>query len=253
MSGIYTYVINSSMAKIAICAVAALGLCYVVFVQGAQSVEADRGTRAAEGIELTSEQAEDMTQAADAVSTLIQDASVDLSLSSSPVVNLTPAAQDAEADVKSEAWYIHRAESLVDRWGPRYAAAIDDIHKFEHRFRTTEDRLKEYFQEQSDITESVNSSDLRAELQNRDAEERAAYERWAEEGWELLVQAQEMREDLDDMDAVIRKQQLTVDMLSQYSEASSIPHSVKNLHASLSHFRKQSDELAKDLSSHVFN
>ena len=255
MKDAFMNIVTPGMAKVAICAVAILALSYVVFVQGEQSVEADRGGRAAEGIELTSKQAQDMTQAADAVSVLIEDASVDVSPSPSPspAVDITPIAQDSQTAVKSDAWYVRRTERLVNSWGPRYATAIDDITKFEHRFRTAEDRLEEYFQQQSEITESVNDSNLRAELRNRDNEERAAYARWTEEGRALLAHAQDMRGDLDDMDAVIRKQQLTANMLSEYSRASSIPSSVKNLHASLSDFRRQSDELANDLSSQIFN
>ena len=87
----------------------------------------------------------------------------------------------------------------------------------------------------------------------RDAEERDAYERWTVEGSRLLNRALAMGRDLDDMDVVIRKQQLTISMLSQYTSESSIPSSAKSLHASLSEFRLQSDELARDLSIDVFN
>ncbi len=253
MNRAYMQKLNPRMVKAAVCVLAILGVGYWVFVQGSQSVEAHRGATAAEGIEQTSEKAEDMTQTADAVSTLIEDTSVDLSSTPPSAENLTPIVQDPQASVDLESWYVRRVEDLVNRWEPRYAASIDDINKFEHRFKTTEDRLAEYFEKQSQITESVNDPNLRAELLNRDLEEREAYSRWMAEGRELLARAQAMRRDLDDMDAVIRKQQLTVSMLSEYGRSSTIPNSVKSLHASLSDFRRQSNELAEDLSTQIFN
>ena len=253
MKNTFMQIVTPGMAKVVICAVAILALSYVIFVRGEQEVEADRGGRATEGIELTSKQATDMTQTADAVSVLIEEVSDEVSPTPSADVVITPIVQKSQPAMKPDAWYVQRTERLVNSWGPRYAAAIDDIMRFEHRFRTAEARLEEYFQQQSEITESINDRSLRAELRNRDAEERAAYARWTEEGRELLSQAQRMRADLDDMDAVIRKQQLTVSMLSEYSRASSIPSSVKSLHASLSDFRRQSDELANDLSRQIFS
>ena len=253
MNRAYMQKLNPRAVKAAVCVLAILGVGYWVFVQGSQSVEAHRGARAAEGIEQTSEKAEDMTQTADAVSTLIEDTSVDLPPTSPSAANVTPTAQDRKESVELEPWYVRRTEDLVNRWGPRYAAAIEDIDKFEHRFKTTGDRLAEYFEKQSQITESVNDSNLRAELLSRDLEEREAYARWMEEGRDLLARAQAMRRDLEDMDAVIRKQQLTVNMLSEYGRASTIPNSVKSLHASLSDFRRQSNELHQDLSTQIFN
>ena len=73
------------------------------------------------------------------------------------------------------------------------------------------------------------------------------------EGSQLLNRALAMGRQLDDMDVVIRKQQLTVGMLSQYTRERSIPGSAESLHASLSEFRLQSDRLASDLSANVFN
>ena len=242
--------ISPKMAKVGICLAVVLGLVYVVLVVGGRNVEADRAVRAAEGIKLTSEQAGDMTQTADAVGTLIEDTVAEVSTSASSPES-TPSAGVELA--RSDEWYVRRADELSSRWGPRYEAATRDIDIFEHRFRTTQDRLGEYFQKQSEITESVNSPDLRMVLRNRDAEEKAAYLRWIEEGQKLLGQARSMRSSLDDMDAVIRKQQLTVNMLSEYNEVSSIPSTVRSLYASLDEFRRQSDQLANDLSIQVFS
>ena len=233
--------------------IAVLALCYIVFVQGARNVDANRGVRAAEGIELTSEQATNMTETADSVSALIEDAVTDVSAHPSPSTGTTPIAQESRATTTSDAWYVRRIENLMNRWAPRYDAAVDDIVKFEHRFKTTEDRLQEYFRQQAELTESVNDPKLRATLRNRDSEEQVAYSRWMKEGRDILVQAQAMRQDLDDMNAAIRKQQLTVSMLAEYSKLGSIPSSASSLHASLSAFRQQSDELARDLSSQVFS
>ena len=238
------------VAKVGICLAAVLGLIYVVLVVGERNVEADRAVRAAEGIELTSQQAGDMTQTADAVGALIEDTVAEVSPSATSAGS-TPAVGVELA--KSEEWYVRRADELSSRWGPRYEAATRDIDKFEHRFVTTKDRLQEYFRKQSEITESVSSPDLKAVLRSRDAEEQAAYARWIKEGQRLLDQARNMRISLDDMDAVIRKQQLTVNMLTEYSHVSTIPGSAKSLYASLGEFRRQSDELANDLSNQVFS
>ena len=244
---------RSAKIKAAICAVAILALAYVVFVQGGQDVTAERGARAAEGIRMTSVQAEDMSTTASAVSTLIEDAAGSPPLRSQAKADVTPGSQDTRDNTDPDAWYTRRIETLVDRWEPGYSAAKADIEKFEHRFSTTQDRLREYFDEQGELTESVNDPMLRTELERRDEEEREAYMRWTMEGWQLLDRARVMGRELDDMDVVIRKQQLTVTMLSEYTTGSSIPSSAESLYASLSEFRVQSDQLASDLSTHVFN
>ena len=239
--------------KLFICAIAVLALAYVVFVQGGQDVTAERGARAAEGIRMTSVQAEDMSTTASAVSTLIEDAAGSPPLRSQTKADVTQGSQDTQEIADPEAWYVRRIETLVDRWEPGYSAAKADIERFEHRFSTTQDRLREYFVEQGELTDSVHDSSLRARLKRRDSEEQEAYDRWTAEGSELLTRALAMGRELDDMDVVIRKQQLTVTMLSQYTTGSSIPSSAESLHASLSEFRVQSDQLASDLSTHVFN
>ena len=48
-------------------------------------------------------------------------------------------------------------------------------------------------------------------------------------------------------------QMLNANMLDEYGRASTIPNSVKSLHASLGDFHRQSIELAEDLSEQVFS
>ena len=251
---------RSSLAtkvKAVVCVMAVLILVYVVFVQGWQNVSAQRGARAAEGIKMTSEQAGDMSRTTSAVGTLIATAaapSPSASSSSPPssvVDGLAPG--ESQPHLEDSAWYVVRIEDISGRWGPAYSAAKADIERFKHRFRTAEDRLSEYFDDQRELTDSVSDSTLRSELSRRDSEERRAYTRWTDEGRKLLDRALAIERELDDMDVVIRKQQLTVSMLSEYSRASSIPSSAQSLHTALDEFRLQSDELASDLSTRVFN
>lgn len=250
---------RSSLAtkvKAVVCVMAVLVLVYVVFVQGWQNVLAQRGARAAEGIRMTSEQAGDMSRTTGAVGTLIATASAPPSTASSsspPPPEGGFSSEDAQPDLEDSAWYVVRIEDVSGRWEPAYSAAKADIETFKHRFRTAEDRLSEYFDEQRELTGSVSDSALRTELSRRDSEERRAYTRWTEEGRKLLNRALAIERELDDMDIVIRKQQLTVSMLSEYSRASSIPSSAQSLHRALGEFRLQSDELASDLSTRVFN
>ena len=251
---------RSSLAnkvKAVVCATAILVLVYIVFVQGWQNVSAQRGARAAEGIRMTSEQADDVSRTTGAVGTLIAAAAAPSSSASSssspPPLESGFSSEDAQPQLEDGAWYVVRIEDISGRWEPAYSAAKADIERFEHRFRTAEDRLSEYFDEQRELTGSVSDSALRAELRLRDSEERSAYTRWTEEGRKLLNRALAIERELDDMDVVIRKQQLTVSMLSEYSSASSIPSSAQSLHRALGEFRLQSDELASDLSTRVFN
>ena len=246
---------RSSLAnkvKAVVCVMAVLVLVYVVFVQGWQNVSAQRGARAAEGIRMTSEQADDVSRTTGAVGTLIAAAAAPSS-SNPPPLESGFSSEDAQPQLEEGAWYVVRIEDISGRWEPAYSAAKADIERFEHRFRTAEDRLSEYFDEQRELTGSVSDSALRAELRLRDSEERQAYTRWTEEGRKLLNRALAIERELDDMDVVIRKQQLTVSMLSEYSSASSIPSSAQSLHRALGEFRLQSDELASDLSTRVFN
>lgn len=250
---------RSSLAtrvKAVVFVMAVLVLAYVVFVQGWQNVSAQRGARAAEGIRMTSEQAGDMSRTTGAVGTLI--ATAGAPSSSTTTSNPSPpeggfSSAGAQSQLENSAWYVVRIEDISGRWEPAYSAAKSDIKRFKHRFETAEDRLSEYFDEQRELTGSVSDSALRAELRLRDSEERRAYARWTEEGRKLLNRALAIERELDDMDVVIRKQQLTVSMLSEYSKASSIPSSAQSLHRALGEFRLQSDELASDLSTRVFN
>lgn len=266
----FMYLVSSKKVKALSIAVILMVVTYAIFVQGHESVKADRGLRAAEGIEYTSMQAQDMTVTAEQVGDLIESVTAPAGLDTPQAVptrrvprpsnNIevvgdsdTVAARSSGISEETAAYYSMRVETLLAEWAPRYEAATRDIDTFEQRFETAEDRLQEYFDEQSSLTDSVNDPVLREQLRARDVAERGAYKHWLEQGMELLVQAQSMRRDLNDMNAVIRKQQLTVTMLSDYSMMTTIPASVQSLHDSLEGFRSQSDELASDLTREFFN
>ena len=198
-----------------------------------------------------------MTQTTEDVSVLIEDtiAAPDLTPISRDVI-ATPGAQrpeiSTEATEATQTWYVARIDELRRRWTPRYEAAIRDIDTFESRFNTAASRLTEYFDQQSSLTDSIANPSLRSELETRDQQERDAYGRWLRDGELMVLQAIKIREELTDMDTVLRKQQLTASMLSEFSQLNSIPASAQSLHASLGSFRSQSDQLARDLSERVF-
>ena len=249
-----TQYLNPRNVKLALLAVMVMTLLYLVLVQGCRNVSADRGERAIEGIDLTAQQAESMTQTTEDVSVLIEDTIT--SPAPAPVSEdaiATPGAQRPEISTEAtQAWYVTRIDELTRRWTPRYEAAIRDIDTFESRFNTAASRLTEYFDQQSDLTDSIANPSLRSELVIRDQQERNAYGRWLRDGELMVLQALKIREELTDMDTVLRKQQLTASMLSEFSQISSIPASAQSLHASLGSFRSQSDQLASDLSDRVF-
>ena len=149
---------RSSLAtkvKASICVMAVLVLAYVVFVQGWQNVSAQRGARAAEGIRMTSEQAGDMSETTGAVGTLIATAAAPSSSTSTSNPSLSAggfSSEGAKPHLENSAWYVVRIEDISGRWEPAYSAAKADIERFEHRFRTAEDRLSEYFDEQRELT-----------------------------------------------------------------------------------------------------
>ncbi len=244
--------LRSTQFKVGVCALIAVVLLYAVFIVGRQSVDASRGTRAVEGIQRTSEQMEVVTRSADAVAELLDETSPDSPTEPTSSGDSTPTSVDTQAQ-SSDTVYVQRLEDLKGRWEPRYTAAIEDIERLEHRFSTATDRLEEYFAKQSGLTQDINDSSLRAQLQQRDSEERAAYGRWMANGTVLLTEVHAMRQDLDDMNTVILKQELTVNMLGEYGAMREIPASVKALYDSLDDFRQQSDQLASDLSSRVFS
>ncbi len=148
MNRAYKYITKSdrfsrpAKLKAVICVVAILALAYMVFVQGWQNASANRGARAAEAIKLTSEQAGDMSHTSSAVGTLIAGA-VHPSSTSYLIHSGTRSSSKAPLpDTAAGTWYVTRIENLSDRWSPAYLAAKADIERFEHRFRTTEDRLR---------------------------------------------------------------------------------------------------------------
>ena len=244
--------LRSTQFKVGVCAAIVAILLYAVFIVGRQSVDASRGTRAAEGIQHTSEQVEVVTRSADAVAELLDETSPEASPEAVSSTAGTQTSVGAQT-LSSDAVYVQRLVELKGQWEPRYTTAIEDIERLEHRFSTATDRLEEYFARQSELTQDINDPGLRAQLQQRDSEERAAYGRWIANGSELLAEILGMRKDLDDMNTVILKQELTVTMLNEYGAMREIPASVKTLYESLSDFRQQSDQLASDLSSQVFS
>ncbi len=231
----------SSMGRLAkielIIALVALGaLGYLIFVYG-HSTEAASSAKAAQAISLTSEQASDMSDAAQKVGDLI------------------PAAGgDAPTDADAGTWYEREFALLYDKWSPLYEAAISDLLKFENRFYTAEDWLETYKSEQRELTNSVvNDRDLRRTLMERDKAEFAAYDRWISDGDRLVAEVRIIHDELVNMNTVLEKQQLTITMLKESEVWRSIPDSALKLHASLDGFREQSNSLTEKLHAREFS
>ena len=139
--------------------------------------------------------------------------------------------------------YLVAVNTLQAAWSPRYERAVKDYKVLAHRIHHTEKMADKYFQHQSDLTQSISNADTRAQAAENDNMERDAYLEWRGQAASTLSKAKLIKQDLDDMNIVIVKLQLSANFASLYEDFQELPQSMMELHADIAEFRRQSDEI----------
>lgn len=139
--------------------------------------------------------------------------------------------------------YLAAVNELQAAWSPRYERAVQDYKVLAHRIHHTEKMADKYFQHQSELTRSITNSDTRSQAEENDNRERDAYLAWRGQAASTLSKAKLIKQDLDDMNIVIVKLQLSANFASLYEDFQELPQSMMALHADIAEFRRQSDEI----------
>lgn len=148
-----------------------------------------------------------------------------------------------ESGLDSQNKYIEAANNLRKEWEPRYKAARVEYNKLNHQVEFSKKTANEYFAIQKGLTDQVQDSDLKAQLRESDQQERQVYEIWVEQAEKTVLMAYEIMQDLEDMDVIIAKTNLSAHFAALNTSAQTLPTSMMALHEELDYFRKASQDI----------
>ena len=105
--------------------------------------------------------------------------------------------------------YIQAVEQLEQAWTPRYGRAVQEYKRFAYRIDHADEMAVKYFRVQENLTSHIASARDRRRAEQIDAAEREAYLKWRDQAFKTLGQATSIMIELDDMNIVITKQNLS--------------------------------------------
>ena len=146
---------------------------------------------------------------------------------------------------EDQAAYIAAVNDLQSEWRPRYETAKGDHARLLHRIALVEDTAASYFQRQGELTARIHDPDLRAGAAAGDAKELRKFEDWRGASTELVARVDAIVRDLDDMDIVIEKLNLSANFSALHTSFESLTLSITGLQRDLKGFRTKSDEIAR--------
>lgn len=171
-----------------------------------------------------------------------------------PTIKLTPgehAVADAMAFLNrvhtelqpSDTEYIRAVNRLKRAWGPRYTRAVDEYRRFEDRVAHAEEMAFEYLEIQQRLTHNINDSQMRETSELRDAHEQRVVLDWINKANDVLAQARTIKIDLDDMNLVITKLELSATFASVYEGFMRMPIAITMLNSELERFQEESERI----------
>ncbi len=154
----------------------------------------------------------------------------------------SPGRRDPEA-------FITAVNDLQSEWDPRYETAKSDHGRLLNRIATVEATASQYFLRQGELTATIHDPDLRADAAVGDAEEYRIYEEWLSASRDLKERVDEIVLDLDDMDVIIKKLNLSANFSALHTNFEALTLSITGLHRDLEGFRLKSEEIARTFSN----
>ena len=193
-----------------------------------EEVTQTEATRVSASVRLAENQAENMDRALGDVS-LFADGN--------------PGDDGSEAGSQPAISEISDIDTLIARWEPLYEEAQLAYVKFEAAIDNAKASAPAYFATQRALTASINDPAAKAQAQEDDEREWALYSNWEAQAESALAKAQAIGEQLDDMDAILRKLELRTDFVFDTSSFQDIPTAISELNAELSEFRAASETI----------
>ena len=171
-----------------------------------------------------------------------------------PTIQLTPgehAVADAMAFLNrvhtelhpSDTEYIRAVNRLKRAWSPRYTRAVDEYRRFEDRVAHAEEMAFEYLEIQQRLTYNINDSQIRESSELRDAQEQRVVLDWINKANDVLAQARAIKIDLDDMNLIITKLELSATFASVYEGFMKMPIAITMLNTELERFQEESERI----------
>ena len=215
---------------------------YATGVFGGLPAESDNVAEAAQtGMEMLEKQTDDLE---DAVLEVASAPLGDLSSYDRSVTSADDFIADLQAKVEvPQTEYILTVKALKAEWDPRYEAARDDFERLKHRVRYAEKKSEQYFSIQFDLTEQINNAQLRSERLAHYSRQQQQYGEWKLQAGRMLAEAQDIMNDLNDMNIVIKQQELEAHFIALHSDFNHIPNALSSLHAELDLFRAHTADL----------
>ena len=167
------------------------------------------------------------------------DASINIAHNQSQ--NMSTTMDDAGDFIHTEIAKINSIDSLLDEWNPRYSRAQSALVKFDAAIVVAERRADDYLAAQSELTEQIRDPARRARAQSDDRTDRANYSQWRTQAHSAREQARQIILLLDDMDAILRKQELASEFSFDADGFSMVPADILSLEAELEQFQAASD------------
>ena len=148
--------------------------------------------------------------------------------------------------------YISAVEQLKAAWQPRYDNAAADYKVFAYRIHHAEKMANRYFEIQAGLTARIANSEQRRQSEEQDIREREVYLEWRSQAHSTLEQARLIKQDLDDMNIVIAKLELSANFAALYQDFQQLPASMLALHAEIGHFQEESRRISQTFGPNEF-
>lgn len=144
-----------------------------------------------------------------------------------------------EAGPVPQTEYIAAVRELKSAWSPRYKRAADDYKVFAYRIHHAESMAREYFEFQARLTRQIVNPEQRRQAELQDYQEQEVYLQWRTQAHTTLSRATLIKQDLDDLNIVITKLELSANFAALYQDFRELPPSLLTLHAEIDKFRDE--------------
>ena len=149
----------------------------------------------------------------------------------------------SQTGVDSQSNFIAAADSLREEWEPRYKSARAEYNKLNEQVEASKETAGEYFNVQRGLTDQIQDPSVKAQYRASDQLEREVFRKWAEQADKTVLKAYEIMQDLEDMDVIIAKTNLSAHFATLNLSTQTLPTSMLALHEELDHFRQASQEI----------
>ena len=148
-----------------------------------------------------------------------------------------------EAGPVPQTEYIKAVQQLKSAWQPRYDKAMADYKVFAYRIHHAEEMAQEYFLVQARLTNRIINEEQRRQAEIQDFQEREVYLTWRTQAHATLATAQLIKQDLDDLNVMITKLELSANFAALYQDFRELPPSLLALHAEIDRFKDETQRI----------